>query len=182
MKIAQPFNKLTLKEYFFYIDNHKKYTDFNTLGLYRSITENKKLSMAEKIEVREYAHTQFKKFFDFLQLKDPVTYFDIITLGQELTKADESQIWKDIKTNQQKILAEKRIKHRNFGIYSKHDCGRDDCNLNGLMLKKGSYFTYSNMCFKSDKNEYAGMIKSIQRKADRKRAKLIIGKELEGEC
>ncbi|MCS3801676.1 hypothetical protein [Niastella sp. OAS944] len=179
MKISQPFNKLTLKEYFFYIDNHKKYTDFNTLGLYRSITENKKLSLAERIEVREYAYTKFKKFFEFLQLKDPVTYYDIITLGQELTKADESQMWKDIKHNQQKILAEKSIKHRNFGIYSKHDCGRNDCNLNGLMLKKRSYFAYSHMCFKSDKNEHASKHKSIQRKADRKKAKQIIKKELD---
>lgn len=181
MKIAQPFNKLTLKEYFFYIDNHKKYTDFNTLGLYRSITENKKLTIAEKIEVREYAHTKFNKFFEFLQLKDPVTYYDIITLGQELTKADENQIWKDIKLHQQKILAEKRIKHRNFGIYSKHDCGRDDCNLNGLMLKKGSYFAYSHMCFKSDKNQFPRKDKSIHRKLDRKNVRQIIKKELDDE-
>jgi hypothetical protein len=181
MKIAQPFNKLTFKEYFFYIDNHKKYTDFNTLGLYRSIIENKKLSIPEKIEVREYAHTQFKKFFGFLQLKDPVTYFEIITLGQELTKADESQIWKDIIANQQKILSEKRIKHRNFGTYSKHDCGRDNCNLNGLMTRKGSYFAYGSMCFPSDKNQYPRKLKSMQRKADRKKEKQIIEKELDDE-
>ncbi|OQP50877.1 hypothetical protein A4H97_03360 [Niastella yeongjuensis] len=179
MKISQPFNKLTLKEYLFYIENHKKYTDFNTLGLYRSIIENKKLTLGEKIEVREFAHTYFVKFFEFLQLKDPGTYFDVITLGQELTKADESQIWEDIKTSQQKILTQKRIKHRSFGIYSKHDCGRDDCPLNGLMIKKGSFFSYSNMWFHSDKNDYSAKYKSIQRKADRKNAKQIIRKELD---
>ena len=53
MKIGRQFNTLTLKEYLFFIDNHKKYTDFNTLGLYRSITENKKLTMEDKIAVRE---------------------------------------------------------------------------------------------------------------------------------
>jgi len=179
MKISQPFNKLTLKEYHFYIDNHKKYTDFNTLGLYRSIIENKKLTIPEKIEVREYAHTQFRKFFNFLQLKDPRTYFELITIGQELTTADEKQIWKDIQYNQQKILSEKKIKHRNFGIYSKHECGYDNCPFNGLMLKKGSFFAYSVMQFHSDKNQGAAKYRSIQRKADRKKAKQIIRKELE---
>jgi len=32
MEIGQKFNQLTLDEYFFYIDNYKKYKDFNTLG------------------------------------------------------------------------------------------------------------------------------------------------------
>lgn len=63
MKIGQQFNNLTLKEYFFYIDNYKKYTDFNTLGLYRSIIENEKLSIEEKIFVRDYANKIFQKTF-----------------------------------------------------------------------------------------------------------------------
>jgi hypothetical protein len=50
MEIEQKFNQLTAKEYLFYIDNHKKYTNFNTLGLYRSLLENEKLTLAEKIE------------------------------------------------------------------------------------------------------------------------------------
>jgi hypothetical protein len=69
MEIGQKFNTLTLKEYLFYIDNYKKYKDFNTLGLYRSIVENEKLTLADKISVRDYAHKTFKKTFDFLQLK-----------------------------------------------------------------------------------------------------------------
>jgi hypothetical protein len=89
MEIGQRFNKLTLKEYFFYIDNYKKYTDFNTLGLYRSIVENEKLSLDDKLSLREYAHKKFRKTFEFLQLKDPKIYIDIKYLGQELTKGDE---------------------------------------------------------------------------------------------
>jgi hypothetical protein len=138
MKIGQNFNQLTLKEYFFYIDNHKKYTDFNTLGLYRSIIENEKLTLDEKIEVREYAHKFFQKTFDFLQLKDPDTFFCVSTIGQSLTVADKKQIWSDIIANQEKILKDKRIKHRSFGQYSKHNCGYDDCQFNGVMIKKGS--------------------------------------------
>lgn len=127
MEIGQQFNKLTLKECFFYIDNYKKYTDFNTLGLYRSIIENDKLHLADKIEVREYAHKTFKKTFDFLQLKDPKTYFDITTIGQELTKEDERQLLDNIIGNQQKILADKKFGNRNFGDYSKYNCGYDTC-------------------------------------------------------
>lgn len=74
MEIGQKFNTLTLNEYFFYIDNFKKYKDFNTLGLYRSIVENTKLTLNDKIAVREYAHKKFKKTYDFLQLKDPKTF------------------------------------------------------------------------------------------------------------
>jgi hypothetical protein len=136
MKIGRQFNTLTVKEYFFYIDKHKKYTDFNTLGLYRSLSENEKLTVAEKTEVRDYAHELFKKLFDFLQLKDPVTYVDVSTLGQELTKGDKDRIWEDIRISQQKILKDKRIGHRNFGVYSKHNCGYDDCRFNGVMFSK----------------------------------------------
>lgn len=77
MKIGQRFNQLTVREYFHYIDHHRKYTDFNTLGLYRSIIENEKLDIADKIAVREYAHGTFKKAFDFLQLKDPYVFVTI---------------------------------------------------------------------------------------------------------
>lgn len=108
MKIDRKFNTFTLKEYFFYIDNHKKYTDFNTLGLYRSLMENEKLSLEEKIEAREYAHKTFRKTFDFLQLKDPNVFAGVSTLGQELTVADKNQLWENIKKNQQKILTDKR--------------------------------------------------------------------------
>ncbi|TWI84240.1 hypothetical protein [Chitinophaga japonensis] len=178
MKIGQRFNKLTLKEYFFYIDNYKKYTDFNILGLYRSIIENDKLDITSKIEVREYTHKTFKKSFDFLQLKDPQTYFDIITIGKELTQADENQIWSDIINNQQKILADKKIKHRNFGIYSKHSCGYSTCPLNGLMIRQGALISERFMHFNSDKNEYAAKNKSDRRRADRKRKKQTIQKNM----
>jgi hypothetical protein len=181
MKIGQPFNKLKLKEYVFYIDNHKKYTDFNTLGLYRSIIENTKLNLEEKIEVREYAHKVFKKSFDFLQLKDPQTFFEVSTLGEELTDTDERQIWKNIITNQQKILADKKIKHRHFGDYSTHNCGNEDCPMNGLMIRQGSFFAEGHMQFDSDKNDYAAKSKSQQRKKDRKNSQQIIKKEIDNE-
>src|SRR5689334_22388773 len=115
MKIGRKFNQLTVDEYFHYIDNHKKYTDFNTLGLYRSISENDKLTNDDRIKVRDKAHELFKKTFDFFQLKDPYTFIALSTLGQTLTVADKNQIWTDIISNQQKILKDKRIKHRNFG-------------------------------------------------------------------
>lgn len=181
MEIGQKFNTLTLKEYLFFIDNYKKYKDFNTLGLYRSIVENDKLTLEDKITVREYAHKTFRKTFDFLQLKDPKTFVDVTHLGQELTKGDEAKIWDDIRTNQQKILADKRIKHRNFGDYSKHNCGYEDCVWNGVMIRQGSWLMESNMHFDSDKNKYQQRLKSEKRKTDRKNMKQIINNELDNE-
>lgn len=181
MKIGRQFNTLTPKEYFFYIDNHKKYTDFNTLGLYRSIEENKHLTLEEKIAVREYAHLRFRKYFDFLQIKDPQTYFDVTTLGLELTKADTTKMWDDIKTYQQKILAQKRLGHRNFGVYSKHSCGYDACNLNDVMIKRSSFISYRELNFFSDKNKYAAWNKSDIRRRERKKAQQMIRKMLNEE-
>jgi hypothetical protein len=177
MKIGKKFNELTLKEYFFFIDNYKKYTDFNTLGLYRSIVENEKLTIEDKIEVREYAHKTFIKTFDFLQLKDPKTFVEVSTLGQEFTKGDEEKIWNDIKKNQQRILDEKRIKHRNFGTYSKHSCPYDDCVWNGVMIRQGSRLAWSSMHFFSDKDNYHSQIKSEKIKSERKSEKQIVNIE-----
>jgi len=181
MKIGRQFNTLTLKEYLFFIDNHKKYTDFNTLGLYRSITENKKLTMEDKIAVREYAHQTFKKSFDFLQIKDPQTYVDVLTLGQELTRIETKKIWEDIRRYQQKTITEKRFGHRNFGIYSKHSCGYDACSKNGLMIRQGSYISDGEIYFESDRNRYAAWDKSDRRRQERKKAQQMIRKMLESE-
>ncbi len=179
MEIGQKFNTLTLKEYFFYIDNYKKYKDFNTLGLYRSIIENEKLTLEDKIAVREYSHRTFKKTFDFLQLKDPGIFVEVEYLGQELTKGDEERIWDDIRLYQQRILADKKIKHRSFGTYSKHSCPYEDCFLNGVMIRQGSRLAGTEMHFVNDKNNYGVRHKSEIRKADRKREKQIIKNEIE---
>ncbi|MNU77958.1 hypothetical protein D3C71_675420 [compost metagenome] len=178
MEIGKQFNTLSLNEYFFYIDNYKKYKDFNTLGLYRSIVENKKLTLADKLSVREYAHKTFKKSFDFLQLKDPRTFVEVEYLGQELTKGDEEQIWDRVRKNQQRILEDKRIKHRNFGLYSKHSC-YSDCIWNGIMIRQGSWLTEDSMHFDGDKNKYQQKIKSDRRKADRKKEHQLINQEFE---
>ncbi len=173
MEIGQKFNTLKLGQYFFFIDNYKKYKDFNTLGLYRSIMENENLKLEDKITVRDYAHKTFKKTFDFLQLKDPKTFIEVEYLGQELLMGDEQRIWNDIRKNQQRILNDKRIKHRNFGDYSKHNCGYETCNYNGLMIKQGSFLAEWCMGFDSDRNKFHHDIKS-----DRKKEKQIIDREL----
>lgn len=69
MKIGKKFNQLSISEYKHYIDNYKKYMDFNTLGLYRSIGENKKLNIKDKIEIRDYANEIFGKTFNLTQNK-----------------------------------------------------------------------------------------------------------------
>jgi hypothetical protein len=184
MKIGKRFNQLTFKQYIYVIKNYKKYSDFNALGLYRSICETKKLNLNEKIEIRELANQKFGKTFNFLQLKDPSTYVDLITLGQSLTAADESQIWDDISVNQEKILKKKKIRHRNFGTYSKHNCGYDFCDYNGLMIRQGSYWAESEMHFDSDKNRYNRKDKSrrLKRKGKSKRDFLNEIDDLGNEC
>ncbi|MBF4493493.1 hypothetical protein IR010_13175 [Flavobacterium sp. MR2016-29] len=179
MEIGKQFNLLNVEEYFFYIDNYKKYTNFNTLGLYRSIIENDKLDVQDKIRIRDYANKIFLKTFEFLQIKDPKTFFNVTTIGQELTSGDVEQLWKKIIVQQEKILADKKIKHRNFGVYSKHNCGQEDCIYNGLMLKQGSSFLEMEMHFYSDKSKWNKKVKSEKRKLDRKNENQIIDKKIE---
>lgn len=178
MEIGKQFKCLTYDEYFFFIDNHKKYSDFNTLGLYRSLFENEKLNIEEKIRVRDYANGLFQKSFDFLQIKDPWTYIKVTTLGQELTSGDKEELWRKIFVAQEKILKDKRIKHRNFGEYSKHNCGYETCPMNGIMTKQGSFLAEYGMCI-GNINKYIQKQKSERRKSDRKNENQIIKKELD---
>ncbi|MEC4814519.1 MAG: hypothetical protein SAK29_14770 [Scytonema sp. PMC 1069.18] len=178
MKIGQKFNSLTYSEYLHIIDNHKKFSDWNTLGFFRSLVETKKLDVNQKIEIRDYANKQFHKSFEFLQLKDPSTYFYLKTLGENLTVADEEEIWKGIRVNQEKIRKEKKIKHRNFGEYSKHNCGYDWCPYNGLMIKQGSFLAEGNMHFNSDRSKMGSVLKSENYRKQRKRMKKLIQQEI----
>lgn len=179
MRIGKKINQLQKQEYFQLIDNYKKYKDFNTLGMYRSICENENLKLEDRIEIRDYANRVFGKTFNFYQLKDPQTYFDLSTLGLELTNGDIENFWEEIKINQQKILAEKRIKHRNFGTYSKHYCGREDCVYDGLMISKSSILRWTKIHFKTDRPAYPRKIKSEKIKKQRKNLTEIIREEQE---
>ncbi len=179
MKIGRPFNTFTFQEYFPCIDNHKKYTDFNTLGLYRSIIENSKLTVAQQIAVRDHAHKYFHKTFNFFQLKDPGLYVKLTLLGQDWTWQQEGALWDEVRRNQQKILADKKFGHRNFGVYSKHDCGHEHCPYNGLMLNKkiSSWYYQCTMNFPSDKNEYSTKLKAQRYRKARKHAHRLINQD-----
>ncbi len=169
MKLTQKFNRLTFSEYLNILARHQDYSNFNILGLFRSLLENNKLELNQKVELRDIVRTKFPKQFEFLQLKDPHTYLEIQILDRaEVTIADRSQLWRDIITNQQKILAAKKIKHRNFGNYSKHDCGYESCPYNGIMIKRGSYLSEGKIIFPTDDRTYRKEMKSDrQRKAKR---------------
>lgn len=151
MKIKTLYNQWSKGNYYHHIAHYKKYTNFNTLGLFRSILENKKLSLEEQLEIRDYAIKTFAKTFAFLQLKDPWTYKSLVLLGKDLTKADQAKLWEDIRQYQQAYLKKKGIKHRNFGTYSKHDCGYEYCPLNGIMIRQGSKLAECEMYFDKDK-------------------------------
>lgn len=175
MKIGKKFNTFSKDEYFFYIDNYQNYSDFNSLGLYRSIKENENLAVPDKIAVRDYANRKFQKFYNFLQIKDPVTFFAISTLDRVLTKGDEQQVWNSIWDYQHAFLLRKRIKHRNFGDYSKHNCGYENCPLNGMMIKQGTLLSEGTMThFSEHRHRYNPKFKSERRFAERKRKRIII--------
>jgi hypothetical protein len=170
MKLTQQFNRLTFSEYVKAIDRHRDYSNFNTLGLFRSILENDKLDLDRKIEIRDMAIATFERQFEFLQLKDPYTYIELQILGRaEVTKADRHQLWQDVIANQQKILAAKKIKHRNFGNYSKHDCGYESCPYNGLMIKKGSHLTEGRIWFSTDEHLRYSKVLKVERHRKSKR-------------
>lgn len=178
MEIGKQFNTLNFEEYYFYIENYKSYTDFNTLGLYRSISENEKITVEEKIKIRELANSVFQKTFEFLQVKDPWTYIKVQTLGLELTNGDKEEMWRQIRKNQEKILSLKKIRHQNFGEYSKHNCGYETCPMNGIMIKQGTYMAEYEMCL-GNINKYVQKQKSERRKSERKNESQIIEKELD---
>ena len=178
MKVGKQFNTLTYSEYIQLIERYEKFTDFNTLGLFRSITEANKLSLEQKLELRKLAIATFPKAFDFLQVKDPSTYFRVNTLGEVLTAADENQAWENIRHNQQAILKSKKLKHRNFGTYARHNCGYETCPVKGVMFKQNSLsspFIY----FHSDKGSYATQAKAEMRKKDRKAQQKLIARDLD---
>jgi hypothetical protein len=184
MKVGKQFNTLTYGEYLHLIENHKKFTDFNTLGLFRSIVETTKLSLEEKLALRTVAVTAFAKTFEFLQLKDPRTYLAVTALGENLTVADENQVWEDIRHNQQRILESKKLKHRNFGTYSKHDCGQEICYMKGLMTKQGSILAYygsGGMGFSSDTRRWFKSEKAARFKQDRKSEQQIVSHRIDEE-
>ena len=79
------------------------------------------------------------------------------------------------------LLADKKIKHRNFGDYSKHNCGHDNCVWNGIMIRQGSWLAESSMHFDSDKNKYQQKVKSDKRKSDRKKERQIIKEDFDKE-
>lgn len=154
MKLNRRLNQLTEPEYRHLLTHYRRYTDFNSLGLFRSLLENGKLDESQRLALRDAAIEAFPKFYEFLQLKDPHTYIRLSTLGQELTVADKEAAWAQVQRNQQRLLADKRIRHRNIGTYARHDCGYADCPFNGLMVRQGSRLVESSMYFTSDHRHY----------------------------
>lgn len=153
MKIGR-LNQLSEAEYRHLLANHRRYTDFNSLGLFRSLLENQKLDDAQRLRLRDAAIEAFPKFYEFLQLKDPDTYLRLSTLDRELTAGDEEAAWEQIRRNQQRLLAAKGIRHRNLGTYARHACGYADCPFNCLMVRPGSRLAESSIHFTSDHRHY----------------------------
>ncbi|GAB2962558.1 hypothetical protein GCM10027048_33940 [Hymenobacter coalescens] len=168
MKIGR-LDQLTELQYRHLLANYHHYSDFNSLGLFRSLLENEKLDATQRLRLRDAAIEVFPKFFEFLQLKDPRTYLRLQALGQGLTVADEQAAWEELRRNQQRLLADKRIRHRNLGTYGRHDCGYPDCPFNGLMVRQNTWLAESRLHFDSDRrSRWQASEQSRQRRQGRK--------------
>lgn len=88
-----------------------------------------------------------------------------------MTEGDVQNAWRIIRENQQKILKDKKIKHRNFGTYSIHDCGLSYCPYDGLMIKQNAFNSRSFMSLKPMKTKTRKSIKVSDNK--RKKERLI---------
>ncbi|MDO4879200.1 MAG: hypothetical protein Q3966_07940 [Neisseria sp.] len=120
MKLNRPFNTLTLAEYRALIPRHTAYADFNPLGLFRSIVENRKLDQAAKQKVLALAKQYFPKFYAFLPAKDPQTYFELSLLGQPpLSDAQWRQYYWKIRERGEKIAKGKGIRNHRVGSMTK---------------------------------------------------------------
>lgn len=119
MKIGKPFRNMSIAEYRHYLAHHQKYSDFNPLGLYRSILENPALNSAKQQEVLALANRHFQKFYDFLVVKNLPTYARLSRLGQPpLSEAQERQYIEQLRKTADKRLAETDIRHWRVGVYS----------------------------------------------------------------
>ena len=105
-----------MAEYHHYIAHHQKYADFNPLGLYRSILENDKLDEAARLEILAFANQYFQRFYDFLFVKDPVTYSRLATLGQGLSETQQRQHLSRVWDRREQWCAEKGILHQRIGV------------------------------------------------------------------
>ncbi|SEQ79602.1 hypothetical protein [Neolewinella agarilytica] len=170
MKIGRPINQLTARALRRLLSDYRRYTDFNRLGLFRGILESQILNPHEKQEIRDLAKETFRKYYDFLVVKDPYTWDRLEHLGENRNRQQEGQDWKEIRRKQEEILRRKRIRHRNFGVYSRHDCGYETCNVNNCMTRpKGPNRYGSEMSFDSDRYKYARKEKSRRHKQQRRR-------------
>ena len=169
MILSQPFNQLSYEQFRDAMLAHKQYKQFNTLGMFRGIVESELLSPGQKVEIRNLAQKLFERQWEFLQIKDAICYVALYTLDlPDLLPPDEARIWEVLRHNQQQILREKRISHRSFGNYSKHNCGYDWCPYNGIMVRTDWPLAESRMIFRTDHPLYEAGQKAEKHRKNRK--------------
>lgn len=118
----------------------------------------------------------------FLQIKNPVNFIELSTLGRNLGASGRKHFWVEFIINQAEMVGDKRIRHRNLGVCSEHNCGYENCHLNGLMIRPVSVLKEGRMHFDKDKNRYSAGLKSQRSGKERIEEKKIIEKLIEEEC
>lgn len=120
MQLTKKFNTFSPSEYYDVIKNHKRYHNFNPLGLYRSLIENPKLDTTTQLEILAFANQYFGKFYEFLVVKDIHLYTKLSRLGEEpLSFTQEFQYQEQLTKQAKRILQAKKIRNWRVGIYTK---------------------------------------------------------------
>lgn len=120
MQLAKKFNTFSPSDYYDVIKNHKRYRNFNPLGLYRSLIENPKLDTATQLEILVFANQYFGKFYEFLVVKDIHLYAKLSRLGKEpLNHTQEYQYQEQLREQAKRILQAKKIRNWRVGIHTK---------------------------------------------------------------
>lgn len=146
MKLSKKFNTLSVSEYRDVIKHHKRYTNFNPLGLYRSLIENPKLDTDAQLDILALANEHFGKFYEFLLVKDINLYAKLSRLGKmPLTITQEWQYREQLRQKAQMLLKQKQIRRWRVGIYTTSErwAGIDeatgDIKVATIMTKESTY-------------------------------------------
>ena len=110
---------------------------FNPLGWLRALSQSRRLDAASRAARLAEARGSLGRFMDFLILKDPPLAERLANpSGDRLRR---NQFFIDLPGRQRALLRRKRLRSRNFGIYSRHGCAVASCPLAGVMLPGNRY-------------------------------------------
>ena len=84
-------------------------------ALHLPLSDAKSASQTNCKQPLAFANQYFQRFYDFLFIKDPVTYIRLATLRQGLSETQQRQHLSRVWDRREKWCAEKGIRHQRIG-------------------------------------------------------------------